>query len=335
MSNTFPLPFALTAYGLPHVMGYLATQDGTPHPSPLGVFGLMDAAAEMSLAAVEIPLTRPGTPSVPELADAMQERGLRLVPDWLTITGGTTAEFTSFLEASQALGANVVRATLSHILCGDRRPMAGGWPAYLETVADRLRELLPIAEHHGMAIALENHQDATSDDLLRLYEATGKSAAFGICLDAGNPLAVGEGCVEFARRVAPLIRHIHLKDYTMHFAPNGYRLVRCAAGAGVVDFPAILEIVRNNGHDVLPGIEIAAQPTRTIPLLEDGWWACHTPEQSRHLPEALRTLWAQGCAQTEPYGSAWELGGDTEAVSAEEWAVVRQSAAYFRSLGAG
>lgn len=328
-----PIPYVLTAYGLPHVMGYLQTQSGVAHPAPLGVLGLMDAAQEMNLAGIEIPLGKPGTPPVSEIADAAKERGLRVVPDWLTITGGTAADFEMFLADAQVLGATVVRATLSHVLCGDRRGVADGWPAYLETVAARLRELLPIAEQHGMAIALENHQDATSDDLLRLYEQTGNSPAFGVCLDAGNPLAVGEGCVEFARRVAPLIRHVHLKDYTMHFAPNGYRLVRCAAGTGVVDFSAILEIVRANGHDVLPGIEIAAQPTRTIPLLEDGWWACHTPEQSRYLPEALRTLWAQGKLQAEPYSSAWERGEDSEAISSEEWAVVRESVAYFRSLG--
>ncbi len=52
---------------------------------------------------------------------------------------------------------------------------------------------------------------------------------------------MGEDPVEAARASAPLIRHVHLKDYTIHFAPEGYRLVRCAAGDGVIDFPAILD----------------------------------------------------------------------------------------------
>jgi sugar phosphate isomerase/epimerase len=210
--------------------------------------------------------------------------------------------------------------------------LAGGWPAYLDGLVKRLNEVLPIADDLGMCVALENHQDATSDDLLRLADATGNRPSCGVCLDAGNPLAVGEGPVEFARRIAHLIRHVHLKDYTIHFAPEGYRLVRCGAGDGVVDFPQILEIVSGNGHDVLPGIEIAAQATRTIPLLEDSWWSCYPERHPRYLVEALRVLWDKGRPQDEPYSSAWERGEDSATVAAEEWDIVRRSAAYFRGL---
>src|SRR5206468_7323001 len=158
-----------------------------------------------------------------------------------------------YLKAAAAVGAKVVRSTLSGILCGDRRKLEGGWDARLAAVAQRLNEVLPCAEDLGMAIAMENHQDATTADLLSLAEMVGYSPAFGVTLDTGNPLAVGEEPVEAARRLAPIIRHVHLKDYTIHFAPEGYRLVRCAAGDGVIDFPAILDVVRRNGRDVTPG----------------------------------------------------------------------------------
>jgi len=326
------MPYVLTAYGLPHVMGYLKTRGGEPHRSPIGPIGLMDAAVELGLAGVEIPLPPSGTPEMDALRDAQAARHLRIVPNSPMIGRGTTEEFRASLEAAAAVGAKVVRSTLSTVLCGDRRAVAGGWPAYLDGLIQRLNEILPIADDLGMCIALENHQDATSDDLLRLADATGNRPSCGVCLDAGNPLAVGEGPVEFARRIGHLIRHIHLKDYTVHFAPEGYRLVRCAAGDGVVDFPAILEIVRGNGHDVLPGIEIGAQATRTIPLLEDSWWACYPERHPQYLIEALRVLWAKGRSAAEPYASAWERGEDSATVSAEEWDIVRRSAAYFRGL---
>ena len=201
-----------------------------------------------------------------------------------------------------------------------------------KSLRKRLLEVLPYAEELGVCIALENHQDATTDDLLRLADWVHHSPSFGITLDTGNPLAVGEEPVEAARQLAPLIRHLHLKDYTIHFAPEGYRLVRCIAGQGVIDFPAILEIVSQNGHDVLPGIEVAAQATRTIPLLEGTWWDCYPPRQAKPLTEALRILWAKGRPMDEPYSSAWERGENSATVSAEEWEVVRGSAAYFHSL---
>jgi hypothetical protein len=162
---------------------------------------------------------------------------------------------------------------------------------------------------------------------------SGSSPAFGICLDTGNPLSVGEGPEETARKLAPLIKHLHLKDYTIHFAPEGYRLVRCAAGDGCIDFASILDAVKDNGFpDLLPGCEIAAQATRTIPLLEASWWDCYPERSAAALIPALRILWQYGRPMDEPYSSAWERGEDSDVVCAEEWKVLRRSVEYFRGL---
>ena len=329
------IDFSLNAYGLPHLMGYLATKDGAKVAEPLGVVGLMDAAAELGLAGVDIPLSGAGMPSREELREALAARNLRIVAEGMVILNGDVSEWRTYLETAAFLGAKTARAILSPILCGDRRGLtdSGGWPAYRERVTGRLKEVLPIAESLGVALALENHQDCTSGDLLALFDSSGHSPAFGVCLDTGNPLAVGEGPVEFAERIGPLIRHLHLKDYTIHFTPEGYRLVRCAAGTGCVDFAAILTIAKSAGYvALLPGIEVAAQPTRTIALLEDWWWACYPPEQPQYLPEALRVLWAKGIPADAPYSSAWERGEDSATVSAEEWRLARESVEYFHSF---
>lgn len=313
-------------------MGNLAARGGEANPAPLSIIGLMDAACELGLGGVEISLPNPNSLPPESLRAALESRGLRLVADYGVLIGHDAPAMRDYLRRAAAAGASVVRATLSPVLCGRRDLLPEGWPARLDAIAARLNELLPFAEELGTCIALENHQDATSEDLLELAERTGHSPAFGITLDTGNPLAVAEGPVEAARRLAPIIRHVHLKDYTLHFAPEGYRLARCASGDGVVDFPAILEIVRANGHDVFPGIEIAAQATRTIPLLEESWWATFPMRQREHLPAVLRLLWAQGRPTDEPYGSAWERGEPSRVVLAEEWDVVRRTVAYFRAL---
>jgi sugar phosphate isomerase/epimerase len=327
---TSPIPFALTAYALPHVLGYLPTKDGTPNPNPLSPLGLLDAAKTRNLAGVDIPL--PAELSGEALRDVLEERNLRLVVEAVSVLEMESAE--AYLKKAAAAGAKVVRFTLSGILCGDRRKLGpGGWLQRRDALAKRIAELLPLAETLGLSLAFENHQDADTSDFLWLYEKTGQHAAFGVCLDAGNPLAVGEDPVETAKTLAPLIRHIHCKDYTIHFAPEGYRLVRCAAGTGVVDFPKILEIVKNNGFaHLLPGIEIAAQATRTIPLLESSWWAEYPERDVRTLIPALQILWAKGRPQDEPYSSAWERGENSEAVSAEEWRILDESVAYFATL---
>ena len=345
MDRSTRIPIVLTAYGLPHSMGYLPTKQGIRRPKPLTVTDLMDLAQGLGLAGIEIPLL----PLVPSFDGAQVEvaashvdpgaeaarRGLTLIADYGALLDNDEQHVRDYLALAARSGVNVVRATLSHILCGDRRTLAGGWPDHFSALAARLNTVLPVAADLGICIAVENHQDATTEDLLELAERMGHSPAFGVTLDTGNPLAVGQDPVEAARSLAPIIRHVHLKDYTIHYAPEGYRLVRCAAGDGAIDFPAILEAVRANGHNVIPGIEVAAQATRTVPLLDPGWWDGYPPRDARGLVPALQVLWRKGRPAAEPYSSAWERGEDSEAVVAEELDVVRRSARYFHALASG
>jgi 3-oxoisoapionate decarboxylase len=334
MSDAGRIPYALTAFGLPHMMGYLPTRAGETYPHPVTIQDLMRRAIDLELAGVECPLPKHDVLSPHAVRDLLTTHGLRYVADCTGVLDADVEQWRSLLETAVQTGATVVRSVLSRILCGDRRGLAGGWNPYMDALADRLNAILPIAADLGLCIAVENHQDATTEDLLRLHDRVDNSPAYGITLDAGNPLSVGQDPVDATRKLAHIIRHVHLKDYTIHFAPEGYRLVRCAAGDGVVDFPAILKIVRANGHDVLPGIEIAAQATRTIPFLEESWWGCHEPRDVTELLPALRILWAKGRPQDEPYASAWERGAHSATVAAEEWDIVTRSVEYFRSLTA-
>jgi sugar phosphate isomerase/epimerase len=329
------MQFCLTAYSLAHSIGYLPTRGGRACARMLDGVGVMDAAVGMGLAGVELPLSGTDAATVERLGAALRERGLAIITDYLVLDAGGAGAFRSFLRASAELGARIVRATISGVLCGDRRPLPGGWPARLDEIARFLRDVLPAAHDLGLCVALENHQDATTDDFLRLADGVDGHPAFGVCLDTGNPLAVGEGPVESARRLAPLVRHAHLKDYTIHFCPGGYRLVRCAAGRGIIDFPSILSALHNNGHALLPGIEVAWHATRTIPLLEDSWWSHYPPRDAITLLPALKLLWANGRPANEPYSGAWERGESSEAVCAEEWDVLGRSVEYFRTHFSG
>jgi sugar phosphate isomerase/epimerase len=287
----------------------------------------------LGLAGVDTALPPVGTVRDETIRDLLAEHGLRFVAEHMIVVDTPEHALMQYLERAAFVGAKVVRVLISTVLCGDRRTIPEGWEARLRVTARRLKSLLPIAADLGLHIAVENHQDATTDDLLRLHAMVDYHPAFGVTLDTGNPLAVGEDPVIAAQRLAPIIRHVHLKDYTMHFAPEGYRLVRCAAGDGVIDFPAILAILHGNGFpDLLPGIEIAAQPTRTIPLLQDSWWGHYPTTPTKDLLGALRLLWERGQPADVPYSSAWERGENSETVSSEEWDVVTRSVRFFSEL---
>ncbi len=235
------------------------------------------------------------------------------------------------LELAAALGSPVLRCTLSGVLCGDRRGFPGGWTAHLRHCAAELERVLPLAERLRVAIALENHQDASSDDLLMLCGRF-ESRYLGITLDTGNPLAVMEEPLAFARRVAPYLRHAHLKDYRVYRAETGARLARCAVGAGVVDFPALFDVFQAQEWPISRTLEMGALEARLIPFLERSWWDEYAPRDTREALPALGVLWRSARPQAEDWRTAYERGAGAEALAEQEWTELRQSLEYLRRV---
>ena len=68
------------------------------------------------------------------------------------------------------------------------------------TRARRSIEEAPRAADAGLILAIEDHQDFGSEELVTMAEEAGENV--GIVLDTGNPFAVGEDPVAFARRAS-------------------------------------------------------------------------------------------------------------------------------------
>lgn len=195
---------------------------------------------------------------------------------------------TSAIDAAGRVGAPVVRTTISGLLEGDRREFgAAGWRAYLESLVEPLGRASATAAAAGVAIGLENHQDICSHELAWLCAQVG-SDALGVTMDVGNAYAVGETPVAFAERVRPFLKHVHLKDYTVHPSESGYRLKRCALGAGIVDWPAMIAWFDASCPQVAACIELGATTARHIRLFEPSWWQTY-PERP-FVPDAVEAL---------------------------------------------
>ena len=194
------------------------------------------------------------------------------------------------IEIAHRAGARCVRTTVSNMVEGNRMDRGdAGMPDYLEALVQPFKEVMPIAEEYDIPVGIENHQDLCSWELLTLSEKVG-SPQLGVTMDVGNAFAVGEHPQAFAQRILPILKHVHIKDYTVHPTPSGYRLKRCAIGDGVVDWPAVVALFDREAPEVQGCIELGASVARHIRLLTEEWWATF-PE--RPLPEtinALRTL---------------------------------------------
>ena len=289
---------------------------------------LLDRAQAAHLQGVEFPVSLIKGGDIASVARSARERGL-----FITLaTGGYNARsLIEVMDVGAQLGARTVRTVIGGAkIGGDRRHMAGRWQPFLQEVLAHLKEAVATAERIGVALAVENHQDLTSEELLWLCETIG-SEHFGITLDTGNPLATAEEPVAFFKCVAPYLKNVHLKDYWIYLSEEGYRLVRCPLGQGVIDFAALFKILAETSPDITMSIELGALEARHIRVLADDYWTDYPPRSAAQLAGVLRFVQANARPMGD-WRTPFERGAPAEDVVAYEEQQLAASLGYLHAM---
>jgi sugar phosphate isomerase/epimerase len=248
---------------------------------------------------------------------------------WLSHEAGET--LSEAIRCTRAVGGRLIRFHLTPVLEGARARWGARWQEMGAHARAVLAREAPRVADAGLRLAIENHQDFGSEELVGLAESLGDHV--GVVLDTGNPYAVGEDPVEFARRAAARIFHVHLKDYVAQFTPEGYRLVRCAIGSGAVPFREIGELLGGRRPRLTASLEPGALEARHIRLFTPGWWSGYPPRSASELGVMLGRLQAGRLPEDADYRTPWERGASPAGIAEYELRQVRESVAYVRRLG--
>jgi 3-oxoisoapionate decarboxylase len=322
---------SLNPYGLAYTVGLQAAGTPRANPNPVGLGGFIDIVREAGLHAIELDHRWLTPLSDPELAGLRRElQGLQPVCSfWLAHERCETLE--QAVRCCTGIGARVLRFHLTPVLEGGRACWGRRWSEMLAHALDTLtRESSRVADA-GLTLAIENHQDLGSEELVEITESLGRHA--GICFDTGNPFAVGEDPVAFARRAAHRLRHVHLKDYVAQFTAEGYRLVRCAIGDGAVPFTEIATVLRETPTPLVASIEPGALESRHIRLFTPEWWNGYPPRTATELGVMLGRLRGTALRDDADCRTPWEAGVTGDALVEYETAQVRRSIANVRAIG--
>jgi len=326
MSGSIAL--GVNPYGLTYTLGLQGAGTPRANPNGSGLDGFLEIASGIGAKSIEIfnPwLTELGTAGRTALKSRLAELGMAPI-----VSAGLSEGIEDPLQNAIELDARTMRFGLSPILCGDRN--AYGAARFAELNADiraGLGALAPRAADHGVTVAIENHQDFGSAELLAFAEEAGDNV--GLTLDTGNAFPVAESPLSFARAVAHRVRHVHLKDYRVQFTDEGYRLVRCALGEGVVPFRELLGILLATGQTFSSSLELAALEARHVRLLTPDWWNGYPPKDARALAEVFAAARPNLIPENEDSRTPWEREADGELI-AYETDQLQRSAAYLRSL---
>jgi 3-oxoisoapionate decarboxylase len=320
----------LNPYGLAFTVGLQGA--GTPRANPLaiGLSGFVALAREIGAQCIELDWRWLTPLAEADLARLRRDlSGMTPVCSfWLFHEPGET--LTQAIRCTSALGATITRLHLTPVLEGARAETAR-WQEMVDHARTTLRREAPKAAAAGLTLAIENHQDLGSEELVAIAEEAG--ANVGVVFDTGNAFALGEDPVEFARRAAGRIRHVHLKDYQAQFTKQGFRLVRCALGDGCVPFQEIASVLASESPALTASIELGALEARHIRMFEPGWWSGYPARAAPELATALGRLQHHRIEDAADQRTPWERLAPAGAVMEYERDQLQRSVENLRTMG--
>lgn len=227
---------------------------------------------ELGLDAVELPAAFLDDVGIRAVRSVLAETGQHVVccdvgVDFVTPNAPARQEeigkLQGGLERAAAVGAKF-------ILTYPGLPKAGIRPADVRAwFAEGLIACLPLARQLGITITIPDVGIAaelcgTSEHLMEICEAVGPE--IGVTYDVGNFLLAGEDPLAALERVAPHIKHVHLKDWQVWPADaaapegsfvglDGTQFYGRALGEGVLDLPRVVERLAQLGYDGALSIE--------------------------------------------------------------------------------
>ncbi|HVN81294.1 MAG TPA: sugar phosphate isomerase/epimerase [Terriglobia bacterium] len=324
------LRIGLNPYGIAYAVGLVGNDTPRRNPNPLGLDGFVAVAESIGARSIEIHaehLFAQSRSALERLRNRLLEKGTIVVVS----LGPPMEGLDKAVVSACSLGAKVIRVGLTEVLCGDRGLLGPGWYKLVQAVRTTLNERSRQAADLGIVLAIENHQDFGSQELLELAGEAGSNV--GICFDTGNPLAVGEEPLSFARNVAHQVRHVHLKDYRAQWTDEGYRLVRCAIGEGSIPFSEIARILGEHHLDLTASIEIGALDARHIRLFKPAWWQGYGPRAAAELGPCLAAARKRYLAETIDSRTPWESGASGAEVVDYEIGQLHRSVSNLKALG--
>jgi sugar phosphate isomerase/epimerase len=158
-------------------------------------------------------------------------------------------------EQAAAIGTRVVRSCSGGLIRW--QPDSPMTETLLQEMAGALMAQRQMLIDHDVVLAIETHFEFTSFELLRLFDRCQAYPGewLGICLDTMNCLIMLEDPVCAARRLLPWIVCTHIKDGGIMLTSQGLQSFPVRLGAGVVNLPEIVRLLKSLSADVPLSVE--------------------------------------------------------------------------------
>ncbi len=115
----------------------------------------------------------------------------------------------------------------------------------LEKVVAKVKQALAFVEKTGIKLALENHTDAFSEEVIWVLDQINHPLV-GACIDTVNGIHVTENPITAVENLAPRAFTNHFRDNKIIIAPWGLKFTGAAVGEGDLDMKRSYELIQQN-----------------------------------------------------------------------------------------
>jgi len=162
-------------------------------------------------------------------------------------TRGTDPEhLRKVIEVAHTIGADVVRTYCCRGVYDSKA---------LEKAPKDIKQLIPLLKKYRIKLAVENHEEETSDDVIRIIKEV-NSPWVGAHCDVGNSMMAWEEPVEAVKRLAPYAFTTHFKDHIIINDGEDYRVCGIPVGQGNIDTEECFKVLVNDSTLTRINIEI-------------------------------------------------------------------------------
>jgi sugar phosphate isomerase/epimerase len=225
-----------------------------PWKRQISTFELFDLGVELGLDGFHIDdgVLESLEPSfVKEVGAAAKEKNLYLEynmsMDLGNIDTGIQHDLKDGLHTALDLGADVMKVGMD---ITRPRPRTGRkfdprvMPYFEETIK-RFKAAAPMTEEFGIYIALENHCDSFSKEILWILKEVDHPFV-GACVDTVNAWHMGENTMEAIENLSPVAFTNHFRENLIEFHRDGFKVKGVATGDGDIDMEKAYELIKTN-----------------------------------------------------------------------------------------
>jgi sugar phosphate isomerase/epimerase len=235
-----------------HGIGQAWADFKLPWPRQMSTFELFDEAVRMGIDGLHLDdgVLETLDPSyLQEVKTAARERGLYLEYNFSMDLGGMGIgiqhDLNEAITTADNLGSDVVKVSMDLVR---PRPLAASRfhprvTKQMKSFAEQLKASAPAAAAAGIKIAVENHCDSFSEEILWLLDRVDHPAV-GACIDTVNALMVMEDPMQAIANLAPRAFTNHFRDDRIEMQRYGFKLTGAAVGEGDIDMKRAYEIIK-------------------------------------------------------------------------------------------